>query len=65
MAAALAEGTTTIVNAAKEPEVVQLCEMIAAAGVKIEGIGTNELTIEGTGGKLLTFKETEIIPDRT
>ncbi len=64
MAAALAEGTTTIVNAAKEPEVVQLCEMIAAAGVKIEGIGTNELTIEGTGGKLLTFKETEIIPDR-
>jgi len=64
MAAALAEGKTTIVNAAKEPEVVQLCKMIESAGVKIEGIGTNELTIEGTGGKLLKFKETEIIPDR-
>jgi UDP-N-acetylglucosamine 1-carboxyvinyltransferase len=64
MAAALAEGKTTIVNAAKEPEVVQLCEMIKAAGVKMEGIGTGELTIEGTGGKLLAFEETEIIPDR-
>jgi len=64
MAAALAHGTTTIVNAAKEPEVVQLCEMIRDAGVKIEGIGTNELSIEGTKGKALTFQPVEIIPDR-
>ncbi len=64
MAAALAHGTSTIINAAKEPEVVQLCEMIRDAGVKIEGIGTNELTIEGTSGKPLTFKTVEIIPDR-
>ena len=64
MAAALAKGTTTIVNAAKEPEVVQLCEMIADAGVHIEGIGTNELSIEGTDGKPLCFKTLEIIPDR-
>lgn len=64
MAAALAKGTTTILNAAKEPEVVQLCEMIAEAGVKIEGIGTNELTIEGTDGKPLIFKPVNIIPDR-
>ncbi len=64
MAAALAKGTTTIINAAKEPEVVQLCEMIADAGVKIEGIGTNELTIEGTDGKTLIFKTVNIIPDR-
>ena len=64
MAAALAKGTTTIVNAAKEPEVVQLCEMIADAGVKIEGIGTNELTIEGTDSKPLLFKPVNIIPDR-
>jgi UDP-N-acetylglucosamine 1-carboxyvinyltransferase len=64
MAAALAKGTTTIINAAKEPEVVQLCEMIADAGVKIEGIGTNELSIEGTAGKTLQFKTVEIIPDR-
>ncbi len=64
MAAALAHGTTTIINAAKEPEVVQLCEMIADAGVKIDGIGTGELTIEGTCGKPLTFQEVEVIPDR-
>jgi len=64
MAAALAHGTTTIINAAKEPEVVQLCEMIRDAGVSIEGIGTGELVIEGTGGRPLAFKPTEIIPDR-
>jgi len=64
MAAALAHGTTTIVNAAKEPEIVQLCEMIADAGVEIKGIGTSEIIIEGTGQKPLTFKEVEIIPDR-
>ncbi|DAB40984.1 MAG TPA: UDP-N-acetylglucosamine 1-carboxyvinyltransferase [Sulfurovum sp. UBA12169] len=64
MAAALAKGVTSIINAAKEPEVVQLCEMIADAGVRIEGIGTNELTIYGTDGKPLTFQPVEIIPDR-
>jgi len=64
MAAALAHGTTTIINAAKEPEVVQLCEMIRDAGVKIDGIGTNELSIEGTGGKPLHFQTLDIIPDR-
>ncbi|MDD2451019.1 MAG: UDP-N-acetylglucosamine 1-carboxyvinyltransferase [Sulfurovum sp.] len=64
MAAALAHGTTKIINAAREPEVEQLCEMIAKAGVKIEGIGSDELTIEGTGGKLLEFEETEVISDR-
>ena len=64
MAAALAHGTTSIVNAAKEPEVIQLCEMIRDAGVHIEGIGTHELSIEGTGGKPLVFKEVQIIPDR-
>lgn len=64
MAAALAKGTTTILNAAKEPEVVQLCEMIAQAGVKIEGIGTSELIIEGTDRKPLLFNTVDIIPDR-
>jgi len=64
MAAALAHGTTTIVNAAKEPEIVQLCEMLSDAGVKITGTGTSEIIIEGTGQKPLTFKEIEIIPDR-
>ena len=64
MAAALAHGTTTIVNSAKEPEIAQLCEMIADAGVRVGGIGTSTITIEGTGQKPLEFKEVEIIPDR-
>jgi len=64
MAAALADGVTTIINAAKEPEVVQLCEVIANAGVKIEGIGTSKLVIHGTNKKLLEFKDFDVIPDR-
>lgn len=64
MAAALAYGTTTIINAAKEPEIVQLCEVIRDAGVKIEGIGTSKLIIEGTGQELLDIKPFDVIPDR-
>lgn len=40
MAAALARGKTRILNAAKEPEVVQICEILADCGVEINGIGT-------------------------
>ena len=64
MAAALAEGTTHIINAAKEPEIVQLCEVLKNAGLAIKGIGTSELIIEGTNKKLLKFKDFDIIPDR-
>jgi len=64
MAAALADGKTSITNAAREPEVVQLCEVLNASGVAIEGIGTAFLTIEGTRGKLLNIDEFAIIPDR-
>lgn len=64
MAAALARGTTIIINAAKEPEVVQLCEVLKDAGLNIKGIGTDTLAIEGTNRKLLDFKEFDIIPDR-
>ena len=64
MAAAMAHGTTTIINAAKEPEVIQLCEIIKEAGVDIEGIGTNTITIVGTNQKLLPMQEFSIIPDR-
>ena len=64
MAAALAKGKTTITNAAREPEVVQLCEILNASGVKIEGVGTAVLTIHGTNGKLLDIEEFSIIPDR-
>ncbi len=64
MAAAMAHGTTEIINAAREPEVVQLCEMIAASGVSVEGIGTSRIIIQGTAGKPLSFPTIEIIPDR-
>lgn len=47
MAAVLAEGTTTIYNAACEPYLQQLCLMLNSMGAKITGIGSNQLTIEG------------------
>ena len=47
MAAALAEGRTTITNAASEPHVQDLCKMLVAMGAKITGVGSNILTIDG------------------
>lgn len=47
MAAVLAEGETTIFNAACEPYIVQLCRMLVSMGAKINGIGSNLLTITG------------------
>ncbi|WP_104760982.1 UDP-N-acetylglucosamine 1-carboxyvinyltransferase [Helicobacter cetorum] len=64
MAASLAKGTTRIINAAKEPEIVQLCEFLQSGGVEIEGIGTSELKIKGTEGEALKLKDIQIIPDR-
>ncbi|MDH4945283.1 UDP-N-acetylglucosamine 1-carboxyvinyltransferase [Sulfurimonas sp. C5] len=64
MAAALAHGETILVNAAREPEVVQLCEILNASGVKIEGIGTSVLKIQGSCGELLDMPDFSIIPDR-
>ncbi|NPA66666.1 MAG: UDP-N-acetylglucosamine 1-carboxyvinyltransferase [Epsilonproteobacteria bacterium] len=64
MAAALAHGETNIINAAREPEVVQLCEVLAESGVNIEGIGTANLKITGTQGKLLHVNPFDVIPDR-
>lgn len=64
MAAALAKGKTTISNAAREPEVVQMCEVLKASGVSIEGIGTNELIIFGTDRRLVTMENFSVIPDR-
>jgi UDP-N-acetylglucosamine 1-carboxyvinyltransferase len=64
MAAALAQGKTQIINSAKEPEIVQLCEVLKNAGLKIEGIGSSDITIWGTNRKLLEFKDFDVIPDR-
>lgn len=47
MAAVLARGTTVIRNAASEPHVQDLCQMLVAMGAQIDGIGSNRLTIEG------------------
>ena len=61
MAAALAEGTTTIYNAACEPYLQQLCNMINRMGGKISGVGSNLLTIEGVA--TLHGTEHRCLPD--
>lgn len=61
MASVLAEGTTTIYNAACEPYVQQLCRMLNAMGAKISGVGSNLLSIEGV--KELHGAEHVLLPD--
>ena len=62
MAAATAVGTTIIENAAKEPEIVQLCDYLNQMGAFITGIGTSQLIIEGVDS--LKSANIEVIPDR-
>ena len=62
MAAATAEGTTIIENAAREPEIVQLCEYLNTMGACIRGIGTTRLTIDGV--ETLHSADIDVIPDR-
>jgi len=62
MAAVLADGTTYLRNAAREPEVVDLADFLNAMGAKISGIGTDVLTIEGV--ESLQGVPYEVIPDR-
>lgn len=62
MAATLAEGETTIENAAKEPEIVDLASFLTKMGAKIKGAGTSTIVIEGVD-KLTGTRHT-IIPDR-
>ena len=61
MAAVLAEGTTTIYNAACEPYIQQLCHMLCQMGAKINGISSNLLTIEGV--KTLHGTNHQLLPD--
>ena len=61
MAAVLAEGTTTIYNAACEPYIQQLCKMLNAMGAKISGVASNLITIEGV--KELHSADHRILPD--
>ncbi|HEY8964718.1 MAG TPA: UDP-N-acetylglucosamine 1-carboxyvinyltransferase [Alphaproteobacteria bacterium] len=62
MAAALADGETVIANAAMEPEVTDLAECLIKMGVKIDGVGTNRLVIQGS--KTLNAATHDVIADR-
>ncbi|MDP8033016.1 UDP-N-acetylglucosamine 1-carboxyvinyltransferase [Pasteurella atlantica] len=62
MAATLAQGTTIIENAAREPEVVDTAEFLNKMGAKIEGVGSDTITIEGV--ETLLGCEHSIVPDR-
>ena len=62
MAACLAEGTTIIDNAAREPEIINLAEMLVAMGAKIEGAGTSTITVQGVDR--LHGCTHAVIPDR-
>ena len=62
MASVLARGETQIENAAKEPEIVQLCEMLNQMGANIIGIGTDKITVNGVD-KLHPI-DIDVIPDR-
>ncbi len=62
MAASLAKGTTKLVNAAREPEIVDLAQCLAAMGAKIEGAGSDTIEIEGV--PQLSGAEHPVVPDR-
>jgi UDP-N-acetylglucosamine 1-carboxyvinyltransferase len=62
MAAVLAEGETVLVNAAREPEIVDLAHCLVAMGAHIEGIGSDRLTVQGVAS--LHGARHTVIPDR-
>ena len=62
MAATLADGTTVLKNAAKEPEIVNLADILIGMGARISGAGTDVITIEGV--RELHAVEGDVIPDR-
>lgn len=64
MAAVLAEGTTIMHNAAREPEVVDLCNFLISLGAKIEGAGTSKLTIHGVSRLSPASRPYRIVSDR-
>ena len=62
MAAVLARGKSTLHNAAREPEIVDLCSMLVAMGARIDGLGTSDLTIHGV--ERLHGATYQVMPDR-
>jgi UDP-N-acetylglucosamine 1-carboxyvinyltransferase len=63
-AAVYADGVTTIENAAREPEVVDLCEMLLAMGADLSGIGTSRLVVRGVEPGSLRAVRHRTVPDR-
>lgn len=63
-AAVFAKGATTIDNAAREPEIVDLCNMLVAMGASIEGIGSTTISIHGIERDALRPVTHAVIPDR-
>ena len=63
-AAVLADGVTTIDNAAREPEIIDLCEFLNKMGARIEGVGTSHLRIEGVPPGQLHACDHETVADR-
>lgn len=63
-AAVLARGVTTIHNAAREPEIIDLCEFLNAMGAQVAGAGTSTLVITGVEPDSLAGCEHETVPDR-
>jgi UDP-N-acetylglucosamine 1-carboxyvinyltransferase len=63
-AAVLADGRTTIENAAREPEITDLCEFLIAMGAQISGVGTSTLVIDGVEPSALRAVSHHTVPDR-
>ena len=63
-AAVFAKGTTTIDNAAREPEIVDLCHMLVSMGASIEGIGSTTVTVHGVERDALRPTSHAVVPDR-
>jgi UDP-N-acetylglucosamine 1-carboxyvinyltransferase len=64
MAAVLAKGTTVIDNAAREPEIVDLCRLLTSMGARLSGVGSSTLEIEGVEGLHPAAEAHETVPDR-
>lgn len=64
LASVLAKGTTVIDNAAREPEIVDICSLLAEMGAKIDGAGSSTLVIEGVDGLQPAPSPHRVVPDR-
>ena len=64
MAAVLAKGTTTLENAAREPEIIDLCRFLVGMGAQMEGVGSPTVVVHGVSADDLHGVEHRVVPDR-